>query len=116
MLAAEWAAARRFDTYSGHITTSVELYGLSGFYIYQVWKEKIVDIAAGEIATLQQDVGTKAERRGVITDSGNTPHLLSRAAEQTTANVLVFGHIPGAAILGNTATAMASFGSRTSRF
>jgi len=63
-----------------------------------VWKERIVGSAAEEIAKLQKDVGTKAE---VIIDSGNVPELLNRAAEQTKADVLVIGHIPGRSHLGD---------------
>ena len=61
-------------------------------------KERIVGFAATEIAKLQQDLGIKAE---VIIDSGNVPDLLNRAAEQTKADVLVIGHIPGRSHLGD---------------
>jgi nucleotide-binding universal stress UspA family protein len=62
------------------------------------WKEKIVGFAAEEIAKLQQDARTKAE---VIIDSGNVPELLNGAADQTEADVLVIGHIPGPSHLGD---------------
>jgi nucleotide-binding universal stress UspA family protein len=63
-----------------------------------VWKETIRGNAIREIAKLQQDIGTKAE---VIIDSGNVPELLSRAAGQTNADVLVIGHSPGRSHLGD---------------
>jgi nucleotide-binding universal stress UspA family protein len=90
--AAEMAAAVDATLTLVHITTSVEMYGPGGFHVNPKWKETIVGIATEEIAKLQQDVGTKAE---VIIDSGNVPQLLNRAAEQTKADVLVIGHLPG---------------------
>ena len=97
-LAAEMAAAVDATLTLVHITASVEIYGPGGSHVDPVWKEKIVGFAAEEIAKLQQDVGTKAE---VIIDSGNVPELLNRAAEQTKADVLVIGHIPGRSHLGD---------------
>jgi nucleotide-binding universal stress UspA family protein len=63
-----------------------------------VWRERIVGAAATEIAKLQQEAGTKAE---VIIDSGNVGEQLNRAVEQTEADVLVIGHIPGRSHLGD---------------
>jgi len=37
----------------------------------------------------------------VIIDSGNVPQLLNRAAEQTRADLLIVGHIPGRSHLGD---------------
>ena len=96
--AAEMAAAVDATLTLVHITSSVEIYGPGGSHVDPVWKERIVGLAAEEIAKLQQDVGTKAE---VIIDSGNVPELLNRAAEQTKADVLVIGHIPGRSHLGD---------------
>jgi nucleotide-binding universal stress UspA family protein len=96
--AAEMAAAVDATLTLVHITSSVEIYGPGGSHVDPVWKERIVDSAAEEIAKLQQDVGTKAE---VIIDSGNVPELLNRAAERTKADVLVIGHIPGRSHLGD---------------
>ena len=81
-----------------HITPGVEIWGPGGSSVDPVWKERIVGFAAKEIAKLQRDVGTKAE---VIIDSGNVPELLNRAAQQTRADVLVIGHIPGHSHLGD---------------
>jgi nucleotide-binding universal stress UspA family protein len=81
-----------------HITSSVEIFGSGGSRVDEEWKKTIVGIAAKEIAELQQAVGTKAE---VIIDSGNVPQLLNRAAEQTNADVLVIGHMPGRSHLGD---------------
>jgi nucleotide-binding universal stress UspA family protein len=97
-LAAEMATAVNAALTLVHITGSVEIYGPGGSHVDPGWKEKIVGFATEEIAKLQQDVGTKAE---VIIDSGNVPELLSRAAEQTKADILVIGHIPGRSHLGD---------------
>jgi nucleotide-binding universal stress UspA family protein len=37
----------------------------------------------------------------IIIDSGNVPEALNRAAEQTKADVMVLGHIPGRSHLGD---------------
>jgi nucleotide-binding universal stress UspA family protein len=97
-LAAEMATALDATLTLAHITTSVEAWGPGGSHVDPVWREEIVGNAIKEIARLQQDVGTKAE---VIIDSGNVPKLLSRAAEQTNADVLVIGHSPGRSHLGD---------------
>jgi nucleotide-binding universal stress UspA family protein len=97
-LAAEMATAVNATLTLAHITGSVEIYGPGGSHVDPEWKEKLVGFAAEEIAKLQQEAGTKAE---VIIDSGNVPDLLNRAAEQTEADVLVIGHIPGRSHLGD---------------
>jgi nucleotide-binding universal stress UspA family protein len=97
-LAAEMAAAVGATLTLVHITGSVEIFGPGGLHVDPLWKEKIVGFAAEEIAKLQQDVGTKAE---VIIESGNVPELLNHAADQTKADVLVIGHIPGRSHLGD---------------
>jgi nucleotide-binding universal stress UspA family protein len=97
-LAAEMATAVDGVLTLVHITGSVEIYGPGGSHVDPGWKEKLVGFAAEEIAKLQQDAGTKAE---VIIDSGNVGELLNRAAEQTKADVLVIGHIPGRSHLGD---------------
>ncbi len=98
-LAAEMAAVMDATLTLVHITGSVEIYGPGGSHVDPLWKEKIVGFAAEEIAKLQQSAGTQAE---VIIDSGgNVPELLNRAAEQSQADVLVIGHIPGRSHLGD---------------
>jgi nucleotide-binding universal stress UspA family protein len=90
--AAEMASALDATLTLVHITASVESFGPGGTHVNAEWKKTLVGIAAEEIARLQKDVGTKAE---VIVDSGNVPQLLNQVAEQTKADVLVVGHIPG---------------------
>jgi nucleotide-binding universal stress UspA family protein len=95
-LAAEMAAAVNAKLTLVHITA--EFYGPGGSHVDPVLKEKTVGFAAEEIAKLQNAVGTHAE---VIIDSGNVLELLNQAAEQTEADVLVIGHIPGRSHLGD---------------
>jgi len=97
-LAAELAAAGDARLTLVHITTGVEVWGPGGSHVDPAWKEMIVGNAIKEIAQLQRDVGTHAE---VIIDSGNVPKLLNRAAEQTKADVLIVGRIPGRSHLGD---------------
>jgi nucleotide-binding universal stress UspA family protein len=97
-LAAKFAAAVDATLTLVHVTSSVEMWGPGGSYVDPVWKERLVGLAVKEIAKLQQDIGTNAE---VIIESGNVPELLNRAAEQTKADVLVLGHIPGRSHLGD---------------
>jgi nucleotide-binding universal stress UspA family protein len=97
-LAAGMAAAVDARLTLVHITAGVENYGPGGPWVDPAWKDAIVGSAAEEIARLQQDVGTNAE---VIIDSGNVLELLNRAAEQTKADVLTIGHIPGRSHLGD---------------
>jgi nucleotide-binding universal stress UspA family protein len=96
--AAEIAAALDAQLTLVHITGSVEFFGPGGYSVNPEWKERIVGMATEEIAKLQKDVGTHAE---VIIDSGNVPQLLNRATEQTKADVLIIGHIPGRSHLGD---------------
>jgi nucleotide-binding universal stress UspA family protein len=90
--AAETAAALDAKLTLVHITASVERFGPGGIHVDAEWKKTLVGISAEEIAKLQQETGTKAE---VIIDSGNVPQMLTKAAEQTGADVLIIGHIPG---------------------
>lgn len=81
-----------------HITGSVEFYGPGGSHVDPAWKEMIVGFATKEIGTLQRDMGTNFD---VIIDSGDVPESLNRAVQQTKADVLVIGHIPGRSHLGD---------------
>jgi nucleotide-binding universal stress UspA family protein len=97
-LAAQMAAAVDAALTLVHITVSVDIYGPGGSHVDPVWKEQIVGAASEEIAKLQREAGTKAD---VIIESGHVPELLNRAAEQSNADVLVIGHLPGRSHLGD---------------
>jgi nucleotide-binding universal stress UspA family protein len=76
----------------------VEDYGPGGYHVNPEWKEQVFGFAAKEIDELQRDLGTKFE---VIIDCGNVAEALNRAAEQTKADVLIIGRIPGRSHLGD---------------
>ena len=96
--AAGMAAAVNATLTLVHITSSVEVYGPGGTHVDHEWRDKIVGFAAEELARLKQDLRINAE---VVIESGNVPQLLNRVAEQTKADVLVVGHIPGRSHLGD---------------
>jgi nucleotide-binding universal stress UspA family protein len=69
-----------------HVTASVEVWGPGGNYANPRRKKELFDDAAQQLARLQKDVGTKAE---VFIASGDVPKVLSQAAAQTKADLLV---------------------------
>jgi len=74
-----------------HVTGGVEFWGPGGSYVNQEWKEALVGDASRRIAELQQRIGIKAE---VFIGSGDVPKVLSQAARQTNADLLVTGSYP----------------------
>ncbi len=93
--AVSWAAL--FATEFGarltlvHITPSVKLWGPGGSYVDQEWKKELVGDASQRIAKLQQGIGIKAD---ILIGSGDVPLVLSEAARQTTADLLITGCYP----------------------
>jgi len=71
-----------------HITAGMEIYGPGPYQVDPSWTEALVGSANRQIANLQQETGTKAE---VFIGSGDVPKLLSHAAEETSADVLIIG-------------------------
>jgi len=86
-LAAEFGARLTL----AHVTASVELWGPGGSYVNQEWKKAFIEDASQRIAKLQQDMGIKAE---VFIGSGDVSKVLSEAAKQTKADLLVTGCNP----------------------
>ena len=74
-----------------NVTAGVELWGPGGSYVDQRWKEELVGNASEQMAKLQQDTGIKAD---VFIGSGDVPKVLSQAAKQTKADLLVTGCYP----------------------
>ena len=74
-----------------HVTAGVELWGPGGSYVNPELKEVLVGYASQHIAELQQDMGIKAD---VFIGSGDVPKVLSQAAKQTKADLLVTGCRP----------------------
>jgi nucleotide-binding universal stress UspA family protein len=69
-----------------HVTASVELWGPGGNYANPKRKNELVGDAAQHLARLQKDLDLKAE---VFIGSGDVPKVLSQAAKQTKADLLV---------------------------
>ncbi len=87
-----WAAqmAAEFGAHLtlANVTASVEFWGPGGSYVNEKWKEELVGNASEQMAKLQQDKGIKAD---VFIGSGDVPTVLSQAAKQTKADLLVSG-------------------------
>jgi nucleotide-binding universal stress UspA family protein len=69
----------------------VEVWGPGGNYANPEWKEELVGDASQAMAELQQDIDIKAD---VFIGSGDVPEVLSQAAKQTKADLLVTGCNP----------------------
>ncbi|MGD1098643.1 MAG: universal stress protein [Bryobacteraceae bacterium] len=94
-------AAQMADEFGAHlvlanVTASVEFWGPGGTYVNEKWKEELVGDASDRMAKLQQDTGIKAE---VYIGSGDVPKVLSQAAKQTKADLLVTGCYPYGGLL-----------------
>jgi len=74
-----------------NVTASVEFWGPGGNYVNEEWKKELVGAASEQLAKLQKDMGTKAD---VFIGSGDVPKVLSQAAKQTKADLLVTGCYP----------------------
>jgi nucleotide-binding universal stress UspA family protein len=74
-----------------HVTGGVEFWGPGGSYVNQEWKDALVGDASRRMAELQQRLGIKAD---VFIGSGDVPKVLSEAAKQTNADLLVTGSYP----------------------
>jgi nucleotide-binding universal stress UspA family protein len=74
-----------------NVTARVEFWGAGGSYVNRRWKEELVGNASEQMAKLQQDMGVKAD---VFIGSGDVPKVLSQAAKQRKADMLVIGCYP----------------------
>ena len=74
-----------------NVTASVEFWGPGGNYVNEEWKKELVGDASEQMAELQKDMRTKAD---VFIGSGDVPKVLSQAAKQTKADLLVTGCYP----------------------
>ncbi len=74
-----------------NVTAGVELWGAGGNYVDQRWKDELVANASQQMAQLRQETGVKAE---LFIGSGDVPKVLSDAAKQTKADLLVIGCYP----------------------
>jgi nucleotide-binding universal stress UspA family protein len=74
-----------------NVTASVEFWGPGGHYVNEKLKEELVGNASEQMSKLQQATGVKAD---VFIGSGDVPKVLSQAAKQTNADLLVTGCYP----------------------
>ena len=87
-MAAEFAARLTL----AHIIAGPENYGPGPYQVDPSWTEALVSSASQQLATLQHEAGTKAE---VFIGSGDVPKMLSHAAIQSNADVLIIGRPSG---------------------
>jgi nucleotide-binding universal stress UspA family protein len=71
-----------------HATPSVEIYGPGGYHVLYEMKQELVSSATKQMAEIQQELGTKAE---IFIGSGDVPKVMSQAAKETKADLLVVG-------------------------
>jgi nucleotide-binding universal stress UspA family protein len=74
-----------------HVTHSVELWGPGGSYVNPKWRKELVGDASQQLIQLRQDLGITAD---LFVGSGDMPKILSQAAKQTNADLLVFECYP----------------------
>ena len=74
-----------------NVTAGLGLWGPGGSNVDQKWKDALVSNASEHLAKLQQHMGIKAE---IFIGSGDVPKVLSEAAKQTKADLLVTGCYP----------------------
>ncbi len=86
-IAAEFAAHLTL----AHVTASVEIWGPGGNYANPRWKRELVGDAAQHLARLQENASVTAD---VFIGSGDVPDVLSQAAKQTQADLLVIECYP----------------------
>jgi nucleotide-binding universal stress UspA family protein len=75
-----------------HITAGMETYGPGPYQDDPSWTEAVISSASRQLADLQREAGTKAE---VFIGSGDVPKMLSQAAKQLSADVLIVGRPTG---------------------
>ncbi len=90
-LAAQLAAAFGARLTLAHVTPGVEMWGPGGSYVNPELKEALVGNASQHIAEFQKDMGITAD---VFIGSGDVSKVLSEAAKQTKADLLVSGCRP----------------------
>jgi nucleotide-binding universal stress UspA family protein len=94
-IAVSWGAqmAAEFGAHLtlANVTAGVESWGPGGSYPDPKWKGELVGNASDQMAKLQQETGVQAD---VFIGSGEMPKVLSQAAKQTKADLLVTGCYP----------------------
>ncbi len=92
----QWAAQMAADFGArltlAHVTAGMEIYGPGAYQVDPSWTEALVKSASQQLAKLKQEVGTQAE---TFIGSGDVAKLLSEAAKQSDADVLIIGRPSG---------------------
>jgi len=71
-----------------HVMPGVEIYGSGGHHVLIDMKRELVNGAMKRMAKIQEELGTKAD---VFIGSGDVPKVMSQAAKETKADLLVVG-------------------------
>jgi nucleotide-binding universal stress UspA family protein len=71
-----------------HVTPGVEIYGPGGYHVLTEMKQELVNGAVKRMAEIQQELGTKA---GVFIGCGDVAKVMSQAAKETRADLIVVG-------------------------
>jgi len=83
-----------------HVTPGVEIYGPGGHHVLSEMKKELVSSATRKMDKIQQDLGIKAE---VFIGSGDVAKVMSQAAKETKADVVVAGSRSLGGRVGSTA-------------
>jgi nucleotide-binding universal stress UspA family protein len=81
-----------------HATPATEIYGPGGYHAVPELRDELIDAAKERMAEMQKQLGTIA---GVYVQSGDVPKVLSRAVQETKADLLVVGSHSRSSGLGN---------------
>ena len=83
-----------------HVTPSVEIYGPGGYHVLSDMKKELVDSATAQMAKIQNELGIQAE---VFIGSGDVAKVMSQAAKETKADLVVAGSRSTGGRFGDTA-------------
>jgi len=101
--AAELAAEFKAQLTIAHVTADLEVYSAPGPHILSSWQRELASSAARDIASLQEELGTKAD---IVVQSGDVPREVAAAAGQKRADLLIIGRNPSAGRLRGTGYAI----------
>jgi nucleotide-binding universal stress UspA family protein len=81
-----------------HVTPGTEIYGPGGYHAIPKMRDELIGAAKQRMAEIQKQLGTSA---AVYVDSGDVPKVMSRAVQETKADLLVVGSHYHSSGLGN---------------
>jgi nucleotide-binding universal stress UspA family protein len=71
-----------------HVTPAMEIYGPGGYHVLSDMKKELVNSAKAQMAKIQQELGIQA---AVFIGSGDVAKVVSQAAKETKADLIVAG-------------------------